>query len=62
VLVSDRITSHTPGALATIGRAVNAGALTSQESEPSTCDDDGGLSDNDPDHNSDDDGCSSEDE
>jgi hypothetical protein len=42
------------------GRAVGAGALVSQGSEPSSSDDDGGLSDSDPDSSSDDDGCSSE--
>jgi hypothetical protein len=42
------------------GRAVDTGALTSRGSEPSSGDDDGGLSDSDPDLSSDDDGCSSE--
>jgi hypothetical protein len=42
------------------GRAVDTGALVSRGSEPSTSDDDGGLSDSDPDLSSDDDGCSSE--
>jgi hypothetical protein len=42
------------------GRAVDTGALASRGSEPSTSDDDSGLSDSDPDLSSDDDGCSSE--
>ena len=42
------------------GRAVDTGALASRGSEPSSGDDDGGLSDSDPDLSSDDDGCSSE--
>ena len=42
------------------GRAVNARALISRGSEPSSSDDDGGLSESDPDLSSDDDGCSSE--
>jgi hypothetical protein len=43
-------------------RATYAQALAPQRSEPSSSDDDGGLSDSDPDLSSDDDGCSSEDE
>jgi hypothetical protein len=39
---------------------VHADALASQGSEPSSSDDDGGLSDSDPDLSSDDDGYSSE--
>jgi hypothetical protein len=42
------------------GRAVNARALASRRCEPSSSNDDGGLSDSDPDVSSDDDGCSSE--
>jgi hypothetical protein len=42
------------------GRAVNTGALASRGSEPSSGDNDSGLSDSDPDLSSDDDGCSSE--
>jgi hypothetical protein len=44
------------------GTAVNAEAITSQRSKPFSLDDDGGLTDRDPDPSSDDDGCSSEDE
>lgn len=44
------------------GKAVNAKAITSQRSKLFSLDDDGGLSDRDPDPSSDDDGCSSEDE
>ena len=44
------------------GRAVDGGAIASRGSEPSNIDDDGGLSDSDPDSSSYDDGCSSEDE
>jgi hypothetical protein len=44
------------------GKAVDAQALASQGSKPSSSDEDGGLSDSDPDPSSDDDGCSSEDE
>jgi hypothetical protein len=44
------------------GKAVDTEALTSQGSKPFSSDDDGGLSDSDPDLGSDDDGCSSEDE
>ena len=42
------------------GTAVNAEAITSQRSKPFSLDDDGGLSDSDPDPSSSDDGCSSE--
>jgi hypothetical protein len=42
------------------GRAVDARALESRRCEPSSSNDDGGLSDRDPDVSSDDDGCSSE--
>jgi len=42
------------------GRIIDAGALASQRSEPSSSDDDGGLSDSDPESSSDEDGCSSE--
>ena len=42
------------------GKAVDAGALALQGSEPSSSDDDGGLSDSDSESSSDDDGCSSE--
>ncbi|KAL5312933.1 hypothetical protein ACEPPN_019359 [Leptodophora sp. 'Broadleaf-Isolate-01'] len=41
------------------GRAVDARALASRRCEPSSSNDDGGLSDSDPDVSSDDDGCSS---
>ena len=40
-------------------KAVDAGALLSEESEPSTSDDKSGLSDSNPDLSSDDDACSS---
>jgi hypothetical protein len=43
-------------------KATHAQALALQRSEPSSSDDDSGLSDSDPDLSSDDDGCSSEDE
>jgi hypothetical protein len=43
-------------------KAVDTGALASQGGKPASSDDDGGLSDSDPDPSSDDDGCSSEDE
>jgi len=42
------------------GSAVDAGALASRRSEFSNSDDDGGLSDSDPESSSDDDGCLSE--
>ncbi|KAL5316367.1 hypothetical protein ACEPPN_015412 [Leptodophora sp. 'Broadleaf-Isolate-01'] len=42
------------------GRAVDVRALASRRCEPSSSNDDGGLSDSDPDVSSDDDGCSSE--
>jgi len=42
------------------GRAVDVRALASRRCEPSSSNDDGGLSDSDPDISSDDDGCSSE--
>ncbi len=41
-------------------KAMHAQPLASQESEPSSSDDGGDLSDGDPDVSSDDDGCSSE--
>lgn len=41
---------------------MDAEALASQGSKTSSSDDDGGLSDSDPDPSSDDDGCLSEDE
>jgi hypothetical protein len=44
------------------GRAVDAGVLASRRSEPSSSNDDGGLSDCDSESSSDDDECSSEDE
>jgi hypothetical protein len=44
------------------GKATHAQALALQGSEPSSSDDDGGLSDSDPDLSSDDDGCSSKDD
>ena len=40
-------------------KAVGAGALLSEESEPSSSNDESGLSDSDPDLSSDDDACSS---
>jgi hypothetical protein len=42
------------------GRAIDARALASRRCEPSSNNDDGGLSDSDPEVSSDDDGCSSE--
>ncbi|KAI9775082.1 MAG: hypothetical protein M1839_001474 [Geoglossum umbratile] len=42
------------------GRAVDARALASRRSEPPSSDDDGGLSDSDPESSNDDDGCLSE--
>jgi hypothetical protein len=44
------------------GRTGGAGAFATQGSKPSSSDDDGSLTDSDPDLGSDDDGCSSEDE
>jgi hypothetical protein len=44
------------------GKAVNARAFISRWSELLSSDNDGGLSDSDPESSSDDDGCSSEDE
>jgi hypothetical protein len=44
------------------GRVVDAGALASRKSKPSSSDDDGGLSNSDSESSSDDDGCSSKDE
>jgi hypothetical protein len=45
-----------------LGRAVDARALASRRSEPSSSNDDGGLSDSDSESSSDGDGCSAEDE
>ncbi|KAH7317308.1 hypothetical protein BKA65DRAFT_557512 [Rhexocercosporidium sp. MPI-PUGE-AT-0058] len=53
---SSRLSS---GTILRLPKAVDAGALLSEGSEPSSSDDESGLSDSDPDLSSDDDACSS---
>jgi hypothetical protein len=56
---ANRVFDNAPSATLQHSKAADAGALLSEGSEPSSSDDESGLSDSDPDLSSDDDACSS---